>query len=107
MAIYGSRSPFKKTEGKESPLKVIPAGLPAALQLGGAVMGFFGKRKARRQARRQQQADQQRFNEMQAQYNAIEFQNPYEGLTNPYANLTNQMSGLANQYSVCKINLQA
>jgi len=56
MAIYGSRSPFKKTEGKESPMKTFgflaAPGASAAISLGGAVLGAFGKRKARRQAKK-------------------------------------------------------
>jgi len=98
MATYGLSSPFKKSKGetsKDSPLKFNPAFIP----LISAGLSYLSNRKASKQAGRKQRADQQRFTEMQDQYNAIEFQNPYEGLTNPYANLQNNMSGLQNNFA--------
>ena len=70
MAIYGSRSPFKKnkSESKESPLKIWGAVISGGLS-------YLSARKGRKQAARNRRADEARFNEMQAQYNAIDFQN--------------------------------
>ena len=62
MAIKGLKSPFKK---KASPLKMEPF---TAIQLGTAVLGYFGKRKARKRMAKQNRDAQARLEEMREQY---------------------------------------
>ena len=93
MAIKGLKSPFKK---KASPLKMEPF---TAIQLGTAVLGYFGKRKARKRMAKQNRDAQARLEEMREQYMDLEFTNPYAGLQSPYENMQNQYAGLENQYA--------
>ena len=94
MAIVGLRSPFKKRQGKESPMKfaqflpVIAAGL-----------NYVASRKASKTAERMRKQDQAQFEEQKEAFEAYEFTNPYEGIENPYSNLTSQFAGLDNQFS--------
>ena len=95
MAIVGLKSPFKKTE-KESPLKMDPL---TAVQLGTAVLGFFGARKARKRQAKLDREARKRLEEMRQEYMGIEFKNPYSGLENPYSNIPNRMDDLTNQFT--------
>jgi len=92
MAIVGLKSPLKK----RSPMKAIDP--VTAVQLGTTVLGFFGKRKAKREAARRDADARARLEEARKAYMDIEFTNPYEGLTNPYSGMTSQYEDLTNRY---------
>lgn len=94
MAIVGLRSPFRKRQEKDSPMKFVQF-VPAIA----AGLGYLSSRKASRKAQRMRMEDQAQFQEQKEAFEAYEFTNPYEGIENPYSDLTNQLAGLDNQFS--------
>ena len=94
MAIVGLRSPFRKRQEKESPMKFVNF-IPAIA----AGLGYLSSRKASKKAQRMRMEDQAQFQEQKEAFEAYEFTNPYEGIENPYSNLTSQFAGLDNQFS--------
>ena len=71
-------------------------GIEVAVMAGSALLGAYGASKTRKQAKRQAQqaleerkAQQKKVDFSAAEYNAIKFTNPYEGMKNQYANMEN------------------
>ena len=93
MAIVGLRSPFRKRQEKDSPMKA--AWIPLAV----AGLNLLSQRKAQKQANRNRREDQAKFEEMQAAFNELEFTNPYEGVSNPFSDIKHQFAKLENQFS--------